>query len=79
MKKEVKRPRDANQLAKFIVDVATGEREEATVEPDPMTAFTQANGRKGGVSRAATLTPTRRQEIARMAAKARWDKKKLKA
>ena len=54
MKKEVKRSRDANQLAKFIVDVAIGEREEATVEQDPVTAFTQTNGRKGGVSRAAT-------------------------
>lgn len=78
MKKEAKRPRDANQLAKFIVDVATGEREEATVEVDPVTAFTQANGRKGGASRATALSPARRQEIAQKAAKARWDKKKLK-
>ena len=79
MNKEAKRPRDANQLAKFIVDVATGEREATeTVEVDPVTAFTQTNGRKGGASRAAILTPARRQEIARLAAKARWEKKKLK-
>ena len=77
MKKEVKRPRDAHQLAKFIVDVATGEREDST-EVDPVTAFTQTKGRKGGASRAAILTPARRQEIARLAAKARWEKKKLK-
>ena len=80
MNKEAKRPRDANQLAKFIVDVATGEREETeAIEVDPVTAFTQANGRKGGQTRAAHLTPARRQEIAQLAAKARWDKKKLKA
>lgn len=78
MKKAVKRPRDANQLAKFIVDVATGEREDSTTV-DPVTAFTQTNGRKGGASRAALLTPARRQEIVRLAAKARWEKKKLKA
>ena len=77
MKQEVKRPRDPNQLAKFIVDVAKGEREDSTTV-DPVTAFTQANGRKGGTSRAAILTPARRQEIARLAAKARWEKKKLK-
>ncbi len=60
MQKEATRPRDANQLAKCIVDVAIQECEEATVEVDPVTAFTQANGRKGGVSRAANLTPSRR-------------------
>lgn len=77
MKQEVKRPRDPNQLAKFIVDVATGERDDST-DVDPVTAFTQSNGRKGGASRAAILTPARRKEIAQLAAKARWDKKKLK-
>ncbi len=34
IKKDVKRPSDVNQLAKFIVDVATGER-EASIEVDP--------------------------------------------
>lgn len=47
MQKEATRPRDANQLAKFIVDVATHERKKATGDVDPVTAFTQANGRKG--------------------------------
>ena len=47
MNKEVKRPRDANQLGKFIVDVATGEREDSTTV-DAVTAFTQTNDRKKG-------------------------------
>mgnify|MGYP001387714480 CR=1 FL=1 len=33
------------------------------------------HGGKGGVNRAAALTPERRQEIARKAAQARWAKK----
>lgn len=77
MKQEGQRPRDANQLAKCIVDIATGARDDST-EVDPVTAFTQTNGRKGGESRAASLTPARRKEIAQLAAKVRWEKKKLK-
>ena len=33
-------------------------------------------GLKGGKARAAKLTPEQRKEIARKAAKARWDKKR---
>lgn len=36
----------------------------------------QRGGRKGGPARAAKLSPERRQEIARNAAKARWNKQK---
>jgi len=63
-------PRDANQLAKFIVDVATGE--EAQHEPD--TSGQRKGGKKGGVKRAASLTPEQREEMARLAAEARWKK-----
>jgi hypothetical protein len=34
-------------------------------------------GKKGGPARAKKLSPERRKEIARKAAKARWDKKRL--
>lgn len=71
MRKEVKRPRDSNQLAKFVVDVATGER-EASLEVGPLNEFAQAGGLKGGKTRAANLSPERRSEIARMAANVRW-------
>ena len=74
MQQEVKRPRDANQLAKFIVDVATGEQ-DATCEADPVNTFAQAGGRKGGKVRADSLSPERRHEIAKRAAQARWGKK----
>lgn len=65
-----KRPRDANQLAKLIVDLATGEANE-TPEPEKAEGQ-QRGGLKGGRSRADALTPERRAEIAKKAAKARW-------
>jgi len=65
-----KRPRDASQLAKFIVDVATGEVDEIEKKPGQV-----KGGKKGGKARAASLTPEQRSEIARVAAQARWKKK----
>jgi hypothetical protein len=67
-----KRPRDTNQLAKAIVDVATGEPEKterATV------ARARKGGRVGGPARKRALTPEQRSEIARLAAEARWKKR----
>lgn len=67
-----KRPRDANQLAKFIVDVATGDAS------DPAPAEKAEGQRKGGLiggkARADKLSPQDRSEIATKAAKARWDR-----
>ena len=73
MKKQVKRPREVNQLAKFIVDVATGEQ-DSSIEVGPVNAFARAGGVKGGKARAERLSPERRSEIAKAAAKARWVK-----
>ncbi|UEG49259.1 hypothetical protein LK994_11515 [Ferruginibacter lapsinanis] len=77
---KLKRPKDTNQLAKSIVDIATGEIEETkSTEQDLIKAAAAALGRKGGLkggkARAASLTPKRRSEIAKKAAAARWDKK----
>jgi hypothetical protein len=74
----LKRPRDVNQLAKLIVDIATGEVED--VRPDDgknpnAVALGRLGGLKGGKARAAKLTPERRKEIAVNAAKKRWEKK----
>ena len=66
-----RRPRDSNQLAKHIVDVATGERKESLVDK-PVNEFARAGGLKGGKARAKSLSPERRSEIAREAARARW-------
>jgi hypothetical protein len=78
-----KRPRDLAQLAKFIVDQATGEAEPEAEEPHPVeltaeersraaAALGRIGGLKGGKARAASLTPERRREIAKKAAEKRW-------
>ena len=41
-------------------------------------ALGKLGGKKGGKARAAKLSPERRSEIARLAAKARWDREKAK-
>ena len=64
-----KRPRDSAQLAKFIVEIATGER------PNDRPTETSEAARKRGVARAAKLTPAKRRKIAKKAAAARWGKK----
>ena len=71
----LKRPRDPNQLAKYIVDLVTGGRDEH-LPAEPINEFARAGGQKGGRARASMLSPERRTEIARAAAKARWAKEK---
>lgn len=68
-----KRPADANQLAKMIADIATDQE----VEKDPddgKDPAAVALGRKGGKSRASSMSPERRAEIAKKAADKRWKK-----
>ena len=72
MTKTPKRPRDPNQLAKLMVDIATGEEHDA--EATVFTERASKAGTKGGPARAASLTPEQRSEIARVAASARWKK-----
>lgn len=72
------RPRDPNQLAKLITDIATGETPERLVTDDGRDLAAVMMGRlgglKGGKARANSLSPDRRAEIARNAALARWDR-----
>ena len=72
MAKTPKRPRDPNQLAKLVVDLATGEASEAP--PSVTAARAEKAGRKGGPARARALTAEQRADIARLAAEARWKK-----
>jgi hypothetical protein len=75
--KKPKRPRDANQLAKFVADIATGEVELPKTDEgkDPAAvSLGRRGGLKGGKARAAKLTAKRRAEIAEKAAKARWSR-----
>jgi hypothetical protein len=72
-----KRPRDPNQLAKLITDIATGEielpkRDEG--KNPAAVALGRRGGLKGGKARANALTPEQRAAIARTAATTRWKK-----
>ena len=69
-----KRPRDINQLAKLVVDIATGEVEDTVSESKRHPSNRRIGGLKGGKARAKQLTPEQRQEIAQIAAQARWKK-----
>ncbi len=76
-----KRPRDTNQLAKSIVDLATGEASELVSEKDKAkdpaaVALGRKGGLKGGKARAESLSPKKRKEIAKKAAEKRWHSKK---
>jgi hypothetical protein len=84
MPKRSRKPRDANALARRIVDEATGEapKEQEDLPADPLppdpgkdpaaVALGRRGGRKGGKARAERMTPEERSEAARRAAKARW-------
>lgn len=80
--RERKRPRDPNQLAKMIVDLATGAAEEdlnlvSATDSDKdsaAVALGRKGGLKGGAARAASLSSEQRKEIARKAAAKRWNR-----
>ena len=71
-----KRPRDPNQLAKMIVDIATGEVEDTVSERKRgrMPVKGRPGGLIGGSARAAALPARERTAIASKAARARWKK-----
>jgi hypothetical protein len=79
--KRLPRPRDPFQLGKLIGDILTGQVEDrAAIRPEDadkdQAAVTlgRKGGLKGGKARAAKMTAEQRVEVARKAAKARWDK-----
>jgi hypothetical protein len=67
-----KRPADVNARAVMIAKIATGEIEDVTTD-DGKNAAAVALGRLGGMARAAALGKRKRSEIARKAAKSRWN------
>jgi len=82
------KPADLNQLARAIVEEATG---ESLTEPSPPTeppkepprkknpaavALGKLGGKKGGLARRDKLSAERRKEIAQEAARARWQKQR---
>jgi hypothetical protein len=72
--KHPKRPRDPNQLAKSIIDIATGQKpdRDPTPEEQGKDPAAVALGKKGGAARAVGMTAEKRAAIAKKAAAARW-------
>ena len=74
-----KRPRDPNQLAYQVMLESTGQAPKYEPEEKPKNPAAVALGRlgglKGGIARAAALSPRKRSQIAQKAAKTRWTKK----
>ncbi len=75
-----KRPRDLNQLAKSLVDDATGESPAPNESDEPgkdaaAVELGRRGGRKGGKARAERMTAEERSAAARRAAQARWERR----
>ncbi len=72
-----KPPRDTNQLAKYILEVTTGETEkiEPPVKSPHFQALSKLGASKGGVQRAKNLSARKKSAIAKKAANARWSKR----
>lgn len=71
------RPTDLNELARQLVDEATGDapKYDPDAGKDPAAvALGRKGGLKGGKARAAKLTAQQRSDIARKAATARWSR-----
>jgi hypothetical protein len=68
-----KRPADVIGNAVKVMRIATGEDED-TVADDGKDKAAQSLGRRGGKARAEKMTSEQRIEIARKAAKKRWQK-----
>jgi hypothetical protein len=63
-----------NQLAKLIVDIASGEAEDSVSAVKRQPSPKRKGGIAGGLARAKSLQPHARADIARLAANARWKK-----
>jgi hypothetical protein len=69
-----KRPRDPNQLAKLVVDIATGQTEDTVSESKRNPSKKRSGGLSGGKARAQKLSAKERRQIAKKAANKRWGK-----
>lgn len=75
-------PEDANQAAFRVVRELTGDEQESRPLPPPpkkknpaAVALGKLGAKKGGVARAASLSPDERRAIAKKAAAKRWGKR----
>lgn len=74
-----RRPRDPNELAKLVADIATGQVEDRLLTDDGRDVAAVLLGRRGGLKggrvRAERLSAAERSRIASQAARARWGAK----
>jgi hypothetical protein len=76
-KRSSKKKMDANQLAAYITEQATGELLDKAVDEGKNPAAVllgRLGGLKGGKARAKRLSAEKRSAIAKKAAKVRWSK-----
>ena len=80
MQKRSRMPRDTNQLAHKVLQIAIGEDVEPEKPDDGKDPAAVALGRKGGLiggkARWEGVSKKKRAELARKAAKARWKKQR---
>jgi len=76
-------PHDFTTIARRVVEQAIGEKLDGSPLPDPhqgknpaAVALGKLGGAKGGAARAAALSPTKRKQIAKKAAAARWGRER---
>jgi len=79
MQKRSRMPRDTNLLAHKVLQIAVGEDVEPEKPPDDRknpaaVALGKLGGSKGGKARWRGVPKKKRSEIARAAARARWEK-----
>ena len=70
-----KRPADVIGNAVKVMRILTGEEQDDFPADDGKDKAAQSLGQRGGMARAESLSPTRRREIAKRAAKVRWKKR----
>ena len=71
MTTKIQMPKDANQLAHRIVELATGQPPKAGEKNPAAQLLGHLGGLKGGPARAKALSKKRRSAIGKLAAKAR--------
>lgn len=74
MPKRSSKPKDINQLAASILEAVTQEAEQQPTKNPAAVALGRLGGLKGGKARAASLSSSRRAQIAKKAALSRWRK-----
>lgn len=82
MPKRSSKQKDTQQLARSVLDKIVPDAEPVEAAPEEpkknpaAVALGRLGGLKGGKARAARLSATKRKQIAKKAAAARWSKKK---